>query len=584
MSRGFHRLIGAIKSEPALSLIIVCFLLFSLTGLFHNFGLATTVGDEAPSLSAALKMIDDHTLRPAYPTFYYLPVAAFAVLPFALLGVLTLPLFGVAASFDAIREFVIVNFAQLLPWARFASACYAALAVYVLYRIARRLFERKEGAVLATFLFSTSILFLQAAHFAKVWSAMLLAILFTLWAILRLFEEPTRRRYLIATCGTVLSFGFNMIGALVYVSFVVAHALRTRGQSFVQKFFMHRNFLLAHGVLFAGVALFYYLNPYGFENYLGFVKKFTGLLGTSSGAAQIVSGGNAQYCGSGLISGLTYYAHVLFAYELPMTLLAFAGLMFYRRRVWEKRNEIIILASFAGVYFVVITLISAFGVNPCQPRYILPVIPVLAILATITVTGVREGFGRRFSSVILFVVVLIALYGPVMFDLRLALPSTKLEAREWILTNVTDGARVVAFEERLDLPENETTLRDIQAYAPFFLTKKRAFLLDASDKASQGPRYYVLNPSYFGKGIPASLTETPYDYVVLRWWDPSDRAFQLARFRKLGLVGTMELVVRFPSDATDETISYDLGNDGAPLSKLHTLTQNGPVIEVYRIR
>src|SRR3990167_8496366 len=97
--------INAIKREWVLTMIIVGFVLFAGTGLFYDFGLAITVPGEVTPIPAALKMIADHTLRPAYPTFIYLPVAAYAFLPFVLLGVLTLPLFGVSAGVDAIREF-----------------------------------------------------------------------------------------------------------------------------------------------------------------------------------------------------------------------------------------------------------------------------------------------------------------------------------------------------------------------------------------------------------------------------------------------------------------------------------------------
>jgi hypothetical protein len=93
----------------------------------------------------------DHTLRPSYPTFIYLPVAAYAMFPFVLLGVLTLPLFGITASVDAITEFGILHFGQLLPWIRLASVFYSVLGIVVLYLIARRLFERRETALFAPF-------------------------------------------------------------------------------------------------------------------------------------------------------------------------------------------------------------------------------------------------------------------------------------------------------------------------------------------------------------------------------------------------------------------------------------------------
>lgn len=574
-----------VRVNLVLVVILAGFILLSSTGLFYNFGLVTTVNDETPPFVAALKMIADQTLRPAYPTFYYLPIAAYTLLPFVFLGVSTLPFFGVATTVDTVREFVILNFAQLLPWARLASVFYSMLAIVVLYQIARRVFARKETALLAAFFFSTSLLFVQLAHFGRVWGTMLLAILFTLWMILRFLEEPTLRRYLLAAAGIALSFGFNMIGALVYIPFVVAHALKHKGESFLQKFFSHREFLLAHVFLLASVCVFYYLNPYGFENYLKFFKTFFALLGTSSGIAHVTSGANAHFCGLGFVSGLIYYPRILLEYELPLLSFALIGVIFCWRRVIEKRNEVIILSSFALMYVIGITAISALGINTCEPRYILPVVPILALLSAVTITQVKEKVGKHFSIPLLVVVLLVALYGPVMFDLRLALPSTRLQAREWILTHIPSGARVVTLDETLNFPEDERTFRDIQTYTPTFLTKKRVYLLNNPSAQYSGTRYYVLTPSYFREGIPATLTKERYDYVVFRWWNPDDRMAQRENFKKLGLPGTLKHVARFPNAATDETESLDLPNNMRdPLLKLPALTQNGPVIDIYQLR
>lgn len=585
MFRWFYHLGSLVRRERVLVLIIAGFIFIAMTGLFYNFGLATTVNDETPPFVAALKMIAEHTLRPAYSTFYYLPVAAYSLLPFALLAIVALPVLGVVASIDTLKEFVILNFAQLLPWARLASVFYGVLAIFVLYHIALRFFGRGSTALLATFFFSTSLLFVQLAHFGRVWSPMLLAILFTLWMTLKLFDEPTLRRYLFVGVGIALSFGFNMIGILVYVPFVVAHALKHKGKSFIEKFFLHRDFVFVHIILIGSVLLFYYLNPYGFENYIGFLKRFFLMFSTSSGAVQIISGGNTHFCGSGLVSGLIYYPRILIEYEFPLALFSLLGIIFFWTKVIEKRSEVAILGSFTAAYIVGITLISVLGINTCEPRYILPIVPVLALLSAIFVTAIREKVSRHFSLFVICAATLIALYGPVLFDLRLALPSTRLLAREWIIQNVPDGARMVMFDETLDISEDEETLRDIRRYAPYFLTKKRAFLLEVLPKQSSGPHYYVFTPAYFQGTIPSVLIAKHYDYLVVSWWNPDYRADRMTQIEQLGLPGTLERVARFPENATDATESIDLPNNMRdPLIRLPLLTQNGPVVDVYQIR
>ncbi|OGZ12547.1 MAG: hypothetical protein A2942_00340 [Candidatus Lloydbacteria bacterium RIFCSPLOWO2_01_FULL_50_20] len=389
-----------------------------------------------------------------------------------------------------------------------------------------------------------------------------------------------------AAVGIALSFGINTIGALVYVPFVIAHALQHKGESFVRRFFMHRDFLLAHALLLGFVFLFYYLNPYGYENYLGYVKRFFSLAATPSGLDQIVSGENTLYCGSlGLMTALTYYVQILIEYELPMVILSLLGLVFWWRKVVEKRNQAIILGSFAFAYFFGITAITVLGINPCQARYILPVVPILALLSAATLTCAREVVGKRLSVALLIITLLAALYGPIMFDARLMLPSTQLMTREWIFANIPDGARVVTLDETLDLPENKATLHDIQTYAPYFMTKKREYLLTASPLPDVGQHYYVFTPAYFRGDIPGKLVGERYDYLIVSWWDPAERRRLLGEIEQLGLPGTMERIARFPDTATDETESLPLPDEMRdPLFKLPSLAQNGPVIDVYRIR
>lgn len=581
-----RRLKGVGVGEWVLSTIIVVFVLLAGTGLFYNFGLPIVVAGEVTPLPAALKMIAEHTLRPAYPTFIYLPVAAYAMFPFVALGVLTLPLFGVPASIEAIREFGILHYGQLLPWIRLASVFYGALAIAMLYLLTRRLFGRREIALFAAFFLATSLLVFQLAHFGKVWILQLLMVIVSLLLTLKLFEEPTRRRYLWAAVGVALSFGINTIGALAYVPFVVAHALKHKGESFVKKFFMHRDFLLAHALLFGLVLLFYHLNPYGYENYLSYIKSFFSVAATSSGLEQIVSGENTMYCDSpGLMTALTYYPLILIEYEFPIVSLSILGLIFCWRKIMEKRDQAIILGSFGLAYFFGITAITVLGINPCQARYIVPVVPVLALLSAVAVTRAREVAGKRLSVAILIATILVGLCGPIMFDLRLMLPSTRIMVREWIFANIPNDARVVTLDETLELPENEATLRDIQAYAPYFVTKKRAYLLNALPKEYSPIHYYVLTPTYFRGNIPDQLAGEHYDYLVVSWWNPTDRAKQLSHIEKLGLPETMERIARFPDTATDETESMDLPDEMRdPFFKLPQLRQNGPVVDVYRIR
>ena len=572
------RVIHFFRTNIVLTVILGGFLLLSSTGLFYNFGLATTVNDETPPFVAALKMIADHTLRPAYPTFYYLPVVAYAQLPFAALAVLSLPLLGVATSVDAMREFVILDFAKLLPWARLASMCYGTLALIVFYHMARMLFKERRTALLAVFFFATSYLFVELAHFGRVWTVQMLAVVLSLWAILQLLHEPTLRRYLAAAAGVAISFGINMVGALVYVPFAVAHFVRMKGRS-ISVMIFERNFFIAHMLILFLVILFYYLNPYGFENYITYIKRFfASLTGSGTSVASVVLGEHSNLCGEGSFFPWVYYLRVLVFHESFLVLLSLLGvfMLWYHRR-GEKRGEVIILGAFLVAYTIGITILSALEIANCEQRYILPVIPVMALLGAFGVAKLIERM-VGYRSVLLLLCLVLPLYGPVMFDARLALPSTRLEARAWMLNNIPSDAKIISIEERLDLPENLATLEYLRTTIPGRMTAKRTFLVAHPERIGT-PAYFMYNPAF---GVYAS--REGFDYLIISWWRSGDRKAQLEHLQSLGFPGEPVLLSRFPADATDDSESVDLANNNATLSDLWSLRQNGPIVDVYELR
>lgn len=572
----FRVTIKFFRDHLALTIILTGFLLLSSTGLFYNFGLATAVNDETPPLVAALKMIADQTLRPAYPTFYYLPVAAYAELPFAILALLFT---WIAVGADAIRDFVILDFAKLLPWARLASMFYGALALVVFYHIARRIFTEKHVALLAVFFFATSSLFIQLAHFGRVWTIQMLAFTLALWAILRLFDEPYLRRYLVVAGAIALSFGINMVGALVYMPFAVAHFLRMKGAS-MGKILFECNFLIAHAALFSIIALFYFLNPYGFENYITYIKRFlAALTGSGGGITQVALSQNPNFCGEGSSSALTYYFRILFTHETPLTLFAFLGTAtLWYRGMKIKKEDVIILGSFFFAYLVGITILSVVGIANCEQRYILPVIPIMALLGALGVATLFETISGKLRVLLALLIFTAVLYGPIMFDVRLALPATRMEAREWILHDIPDGSNMVNFDERLELPENFMTLERVGLSAAERMTVKRTYLLANPAKISM-PAYFIFHPAFgsYGEG-------EDYEYLIISWWNKSDREAQMEKARSVVSGKELTLIQRFPHEATENTQSVDLGNNVGTLRDLWVLKQSGPTVDIFLLR
>lgn len=543
---------GSFFEKYGLRIILISFFFLAATGLFYNFGLATTVGDETPPFVAALKMIGNASIRPAFPTFYYMPLPAYAELPFAAISLLALPFFGIATTFDSIREFVILDFPKLLPAARFASVVYATLALFLFYRLALRIFWDKRPALLSTYFLATSLLFFQLAHFGKVWSLQLLAITYALWSAFALNDKtiPEKKRYARATLGIVVSFGVNVIGATVYAAFFAAHFLRMKGRAF-REILTHRPFLAAHFFLLASVGLFYWLNPYSFANYLGHVATPNG---NEAGA----------YCVA-RFGAWSYYPETLFGYGPVFIIIFFFGVSAFFRL---NRRASMILGSFALTYLAMITALSLFGIIACEPRYAAPLLLPLALAAGYGASRLLLSGGRK-EKIILSALLLATLALPVLYDMKLTLPSTRTSAREWILGNIPDGAQIITLDEKLDLPENKRTLEIIQKTATAHWTVKRAYLFNHPEKITV-PSYTVMYPDFFTE----SASVTP-EYLILSWWTSEGRAKNLRQAKGF------DRIARFGNE--NNAAILDLPNNmERPATGLWKLKQNGPTIEIYR--
>lgn len=560
-------------TKHGLLFLLAAFFLFGTAGLFYNFSQLNTAGDEAPLLSATLKMMADKSLRPDYPSLYHLPLAVYWYLPLVAFMLLALRWLGVFADFNSLREFGMINYADFLPWARFITVLAGALSLYVMHRLTLHLFKKQSTAWLATFLLAASLIFTQQTHFARVWAPQLATVLLALYFIARLYtaSAPGLRHYGLAALGVGLAFGTHLIGSLVYVPFLVAHVLRQKPYS-LARLARHKGFLLAHAILLAMYGLIYYLNPYGFTHYAGGLVPDAGKLFP---LIKLGSAPAAASAGSGFWPALWYYLTTLWWHEPLLLLLFIAGsiLMLYKReRIWW------IFMSFVGSYLFFLSLTGG-----RQSRYLLLVIPFLVIIAARGMEYWRLAESRaRLAAAVMFGAVLLVL--PILWNYKFMQPSTIQQALRWWYANIPAQARVINLYSDLEINENRQSLEDIKQHTDY-LTVKRAYLLSVSDDKYPRPNYYVWFAPHY-RTIPDALRAKKWQYLIIGWWTGEEREAQLASARALIRSDQyLSLLRRFPEQAADDAVSFDLaGNMAKPLWQLWRLRQNGPVIDIYAIK
>ncbi len=567
--------------KNVLAIIMIFYFLIASSGIFFNFSLFNTTGDEAPLLSATLKMISDHSFRPNYPSFYHLGLGAYLYLPFFLIFLVWLRLSGLFGSAAALKQFGQIEFARFLPLGRFISVLTGLVSLYLLYKICQKLFNSKRVSLLAVFFLSTSLLFVQVSHFARIWPLQVMTILLAFYFIADFYQadRPRLKHYLLCGLGVGLAFGTHVVGIFTYVSFLAAHYFKNNSEKLKKivfnKYFWSANFLFA--MIYV---LVYFLNTYGFTHYLGGLLPNTSkMLNLSETLSPLVNRPISETAAgtSTFSQSVIYYLVSLWQNEPLLWLTAFFGsiVMFFSRR-----KLFIIFYSFIIIYFLAVCSI---GIK--VSRYLLPLIPLLALLAAFGLNWLYEKTRyKKIIGTVIAAVCLLSLLPPLLWDYKFLLPSTRSEAAGWIYNNLPPSASIMNFDNHLELNENRQTLTDIKKYSSLF-TKKRAYLLSSPDEVFPKPNYYIYTYLYY-KEVPPDLREKKFDYAIISWVDKANYNYWRDKSAKFNLSGkNFILIKRFPAAAQEDDIGMDLGDAiDNPLFNLPKLKQNGPIVDIYKIK
>lgn len=558
--------------------ILVFFVAISITGIFFNYPVSTTIGDETVLMAATLKMIAEPSFRPNYPTNYHMPFGAYIYLPFFVVFLVFLRLSGLFTGTEDIIAFGMLDYAKLLPVARFISVFLGAVSVYLVYKICERLFKSKFISLVAAFFLSTDLMFVYLSHFGKVWLPQIFVILIALYFIVVLYQKENViwKDYLLAAFFTGVSFGTHFIGILIYFPFLVVHYLKNKSKKLNEIFIFNKYFWFSNLVIAGLMFLVYYLNPYGFINYGSYSAVIaTDVVGDSIG----VGGGGVDF-----LEGFTFYGIILWEYAPILTLIyLFAMIPLFLQR----RDLFLILNSFVlGYYSVIGPLMGSVG-HP-HPHYVSPIVPFMAIVAAY---GIHYAYKKSaFVSIspkiriaLMTPLFVSFLYLPLLWDYTLIKPTTIIAARDWIYNNIPQEAGILNFYGYLQLNETRESIEDTSKYNPNFLIKRQKYLLSISDIDYPKPNYYVLVPTLYFDGVPKELLEKEFDYAILSWMNRNDYESVLRQAELFG-VKEKNLLKIFPTGATFDSSNSDIENIRHPLKNLPKLDYVGPIIAIYKLK
>lgn len=546
------------KYRLCLAVILLAVFLFHLPGLFYAFPLKDLVGDEVTTMSAVFKMLNDKSLRPDYASFYHLPITAYVQLPFYVALLLILRLSGLFSSLAELKDFVILNYGYFLPFARWLTAIFATGAVYLIYLAGEKIFKSKAVAVWASLLLGFNFMFFQVTHFARAWALQILLLLAALYVYLLFFEkkEPDWRDYFLVSLFTALAFGVHLIGALVYVIFLVIIFIYKRDYSFDRLSPQFKKFWLLNLSFLGWAGLYYYLNPGGFLIYF-----------QQSGIEK--AGGLQDW---GFLSNLIFYAKAFFSYDSLLAVLIIpAGVVFWRNfRAWFWAFLTLVILWVGSI---------AYLVHP-EPRFIVAMMPFLILPTSYFIVKVSAYLKNIYlKSFVGAAAVMALLFLPCLWAYKIIQPNTLSLATRWVNGAIKPDGRILTNNPYLGLPENQAAATIISATAEINNNLARKYIANAPAGKLPQPRYFAISAGSWEELADYKIDgPVKFEHLILSYWN---RRQQEQAYRNFPVEKTL-LAQYYPTkNVVDLT---DLANNLLrPHQTLWSAEYSGPYVEIYKL-
>lgn len=416
---------------------------FSLALLLRLYGLSwglPNVFEEATPLREAWKMWgwgprSDLDMNPHF--FNYPSLTIYC--QFLGQGILyiVMRLRGVVESTIDYSALYVADPAAFLVTGRLITALFGAGTVWVLYRLCLRI-ASPLAAGSAAFFLAISTFHIEKSQVVEVDVPLAFFSSLALLFIIRIIDEPSRRRYLLTGAAIGLAVSTKYTAAILVIPLIVSHILARRscgGSSRAGSIRKGKtpgwgNLVAAIGVM---ALLFFVTSPYILLDASTFLHHL------SLERIHMREG----HFGLDRSGTVWFYLKVLSERMVgwPLLLLAAAG--FAYRVVRCRRGPELVLGSFVVFYCIAV---ASWAMK--ADRYLLPVLPIVLIFAAAALDDVLRlpwiaGAGRLWragSAGILLLAAVIPIAAAYPSHLERYAPDTRALAREWIEANVPSGA------------------------------------------------------------------------------------------------------------------------------------------------
>lgn len=397
--------------------------ILAVASFFRFYGIAARSAwkptvDEPLIMSPVLNMIHTGNLDPV--TYEY-----GGVWFYLLLAILSFTILREISTF-AYKETIAIPDGVFYAAARYAVAAISVLTVGLTYATARRFFG-KLPAIIAALLLALSSLSFLTAHEIRLDVALALFVLAAHYYFLRILEEPSAMNYWLAGifCGLALGTKYTVVS--IIVSLLLTHALAQRG-----KRLLNWNLVLALG---SAAVVFFIFNIFSFLHLNEFLVRLP---------QAIYHNLTPEHWSAARNSPLRYFKNLMYAG--PGVLGMLAALYSLVQMFVTRDDRLLVLWCFP------LLLLATLGSYASGfPRYLMPLIPLFAILAGVGTQLFLQKLAARFPAAaspraaVLATLIMIVL--PVIAAVQYTIDTTRAVRPEtivnWIKQNVPPGSSIV---------------------------------------------------------------------------------------------------------------------------------------------
>lgn len=561
-----------LRKNLLILIIVIIGILLRIWGI--NFGLPYQFHQDEPIIVNHALAYGTGDLNPHF--FIIPPLSSYILFVFYVVYFLALNLCGVCKGVEAFSAGFFRDPTPFYLIGRFVlGALPSFLSIYLIYRLASRFFSKKV-ALYAALIMAVTFLNVINAHYAYTDNLLVFFVLIAYILMTRLINSPKRANYVLVGISVGLAIATKYNAILLTAPFLIAHIINSDKDN-------RGNPINLNLIIFAGVAIFTFIvsNPYSVLDGRFFLESLT---------HKIRGGywGFSHHISYSLFEGMGGAS----------TILGIIGLIGFLKKDFKKA---IFLISFPALFYIHLVFKS----QPF-PRYVLPVIPFLAIGLAFLMFELYEKVKTKPLKMAIMVVSLVLVIPTTAKSIKAGMlftsKDTRVEAKEWIEKNIPAGARIALAHTFFSPPLEQTTgqLKEkegIISRQPELkdLKSKKLELLIKGRKVSNTYQVYYLRgdneaPGQFLNLWPMvdnsmdGLKKSDISYIVFNNTDPSVAVKELYGkadnvFKLVAIFSPYkDYKFRFSYDTTELTCMPVLSKE------LFSRRVAGPYLIIYKIK